>query len=52
MSERSRVDHYEILETLGRGTTATVKLARNLHTGEVCAIKILKLSTPTLASHF
>lgn len=41
MSGRTRVGKYELGRTLGQGTFAKVKFARNIHTGENVAIKIL-----------
>lgn len=38
---RTRVGRYELGRTLGEGTFAKVKFARNLETGENVAIKIL-----------
>ena len=35
---------YEILEILGRGSFASVHLARHLETGNLAAIKVLKPS--------
>lgn len=41
MSGRTRVGRYELGRTLGEGTFAKVKFARNVETGENVAIKIL-----------
>ncbi|PKI32492.1 hypothetical protein CRG98_047116 [Punica granatum] len=41
-SGRTRVGKYELGRTLGEGTFAKVKLARNAETGESVAIKILE----------
>jgi serine/threonine protein kinase len=38
---RTRVGKYELGRTLGEGTFAKVKFARNVDTGESVAIKIL-----------
>lgn len=38
---RTRVGKYELGRTLGEGTFAKVKFARNVETGENAAIKIL-----------
>jgi len=38
---RKIINHYEIIEELGRGVHGKVKLARNLETGENVAIKII-----------
>lgn len=38
---RTRVGRYELGRTLGEGTFAKVKFARNVTTGEDVAIKIL-----------
>lgn len=38
---RKLINHYEIIEELGRGVHGKVKLARNLETGENVAIKII-----------
>jgi serine/threonine protein kinase len=38
---RTRVGRYELGRTLGEGTFAKVKFARNVETGENVAIKIL-----------
>ncbi|KAD4386221.1 hypothetical protein E3N88_26390 [Mikania micrantha] len=38
---RTRVRRYELGRTLGEGTFAKVKFARNVETGENVAIKIL-----------
>lgn len=38
---RTRVGRYELGRTLGEGTFAKVKFARNVDTGENVAIKIL-----------
>jgi len=43
-------DHYEIGETLGKGTFAVVKAARNRATGERVAIKIIDKSNPAYDS--
>jgi hypothetical protein len=40
--ERSLLDTYEILKTIGIGVTSVVKLGRNTETGELRALKILK----------
>ena len=40
-SSRTRVGKYELGRTLGEGTFAKVKFARNVETGENVAIKIL-----------
>lgn len=40
-SGRTRLGRYEIGRTLGEGTFAKVKFARNMETGENVAIKIL-----------
>ncbi|CAK9147712.1 unnamed protein product [Ilex paraguariensis] len=40
-SARTRVGRYELGRTLGEGTFAKVKFARNIETGENVAIKIL-----------
>lgn len=40
-SGRTRVGRYELGRTLGEGTFAKVKFARNVETGENVAIKIL-----------
>ncbi|GKU92626.1 hypothetical protein SLEP1_g6333 [Rubroshorea leprosula] len=40
-SSRTRVGKYELGKTLGEGTFAKVKFARNIETGENVAIKIL-----------
>jgi len=42
MSGRKMVNHFEILDELGRGMHGKVKLARNLETGEQVAIKIVQ----------
>lgn len=39
--ERTRVGRYELGKTLGEGTFAKVKLARNIETGQEVAIKVL-----------
>jgi serine/threonine protein kinase len=39
---RTRVGRYELGRTLGEGTFAKVKFARNVETGENVAIKILE----------
>ncbi|KAK3314764.1 hypothetical protein B0H66DRAFT_321517 [Apodospora peruviana] len=38
---RKLINHYEIIEELGRGMHGKVKLARNLETGDNVAIKII-----------
>jgi [calcium/calmodulin-dependent protein kinase] kinase len=38
---RKIINHYEIIDELGRGVHGKVKLARNLETGENVAIKII-----------
>lgn len=38
---RKLINHYEIIEELGRGVHGKVKLARNLETGDNVAIKII-----------
>jgi serine/threonine protein kinase len=40
-SVRTRVGKYELGRTLGEGTFAKVKFAKNLETGESVAIKVL-----------
>ncbi|CAG9332514.1 unnamed protein product [Blepharisma stoltei] len=40
-SDRGRIDKYIILRTLGKGSTATVKLASNIETGEKVALKLI-----------
>lgn len=40
-TSRTRVGKYELGRTLGEGTFAKVKFARNVETGENVAIKIL-----------
>lgn len=40
-SGRTRVGRYELGRTLGEGTFAKVKFARNVETGDNVAIKIL-----------
>lgn len=42
--EAPSIDDYEIIRTLGQGTTAKVKLARNRNTDQHVAIKIIKKS--------
>lgn len=42
MSDGSRLDQFDIINTLGRGERSTVKLARCIHTGESVALKIFK----------
>jgi serine/threonine protein kinase len=43
MAENSSIlDCFEIIKTVGYGVTSKVKLARNLETGELRALKILK----------
>jgi len=41
VSGRKLVNHYEVLDELGRGVHGKVKLGRNLETGETVAIKII-----------
>lgn len=38
---KTRVGPYELGKTIGEGSFAKVKLARNSRTGDVCAIKVL-----------
>ena len=53
MADRSRVDHYEIIRTLGRGASAIVRLVVDTNTGKEYAMKILKAdSSAGLASRF
>lgn len=40
-NNRMRVGKYELGKTLGEGTFAKVKFAKNLDTGESVAIKVL-----------
>lgn len=40
-SNRLRVGKYELGKTLGEGTFAKVKIAKNVETGENVAIKVL-----------
>lgn len=42
MSGRKMINRYEIISELGRGVHGKVKLARNLETGELVAIKIVQ----------
>jgi len=41
MTGRKLINHYEIIDELGRGMHGKVKLARNLETGDNVAIKII-----------
>lgn len=41
-ASRTRVGKYELGRTLGEGSFAKVKFAKNVDTGEVFAIKIIK----------
>ena len=41
----SRIGDYNLLQTLGTGTTGKVKLARHMKTNELVAIKIIKKSS-------
>ncbi|KAH7012688.1 kinase-like domain-containing protein [Microdochium trichocladiopsis] len=41
MSGRKLINHYEVIEEIGRGVDGKVKLARNLENGENVAIKIV-----------
>jgi serine/threonine protein kinase len=40
-ARKTRVGPYELGKTIGEGTFARVKLARDSRTGDVCAIKVL-----------
>lgn len=40
-SRTTRLGHYEMGRTIGEGTFAKVKFAKNINTGEFVAIKIL-----------
>ena len=42
ISGRKTINHYELLEKLGSGNHGTVKLARNLITDTLCAVKIVR----------
>ena len=39
-----KIRNYEIIKTIGEGTFGKVKLAKNIQTGELVAIKILEKS--------
>ena len=39
-----KIRNYEIIKTIGEGTFGKVKLAKNILTGELVAIKILEKS--------
>lgn len=40
--DRSRLDGYMIIKTLGKGATSKVKLAKNCLTGQMVALKIIR----------
>lgn len=42
ISGRKTINHYELLEKLGSGNHGTVKLARDLITDTLCAVKIVR----------
>ena len=42
MGDRSRIDQYEVIKTLGRGASAIVRLVVDTNTGNQYAMKILK----------
>ncbi|KAF6238095.1 hypothetical protein HO173_003729 [Letharia columbiana] len=42
ISGRKTINHYELLEKLGSGNHGTVKLARDLVTDTLCAVKIVR----------
>jgi serine/threonine protein kinase len=41
-SDRSRLENYSIIKTLGKGATSVVKLAKEIQTGDLVAIKIIR----------
>ena len=41
-TDRSRLDDFIIIKTLGKGATATVKLGKNPSTNEAVALKIIR----------
>jgi serine/threonine protein kinase len=50
-SPRTRVGKYELGDTLGEGTFAKVKIAKNKETGESVAIKVIdQVARPTWLS--
>ena len=42
ISGRKTINHYELLDKLGTGNHGTVKLARDLKTDTMCAVKIVR----------
>jgi serine/threonine protein kinase len=52
MTEYSRLDNYEILQTLGQGASAKVRLGRDINTNVLYAIKILKKTTVAVSERF
>ena len=42
ISGRKTINHYELLDKLGSGNHGTVKLARDLFTDTLCAVKIVR----------
>ena len=51
-SETSRLDHYIVLKTLGKGLTAKVKSIQDPNTLEIFAAKILKCQGESITSRF
>jgi serine/threonine protein kinase len=43
--QAAKIDRYEKLENIGEGTYGVVYKARDTQTGEICALKKIKLET-------
>jgi len=53
MGDRSHIDHYEVVRTLGRGASAVVRLVKDTNTWEQYAMKIIRADGPEgLAARF